>query len=1023
MDEDPLKTSSLNTIFNKRINPKPLIECLDIKSIFERRKKNKTFIRNDSSRSHDDQIDGSPGKIEIGRSTVDIREPTPEHLNALQHAFNKILNERLLSDNSLILRKTVFRQLCQILASRSDPSDIKRSLCQTMQSIRSINYFRDTLNTALNYFGRKQKRIKKTQSNQCSNDDDFIEIITEDENEIPIIEPTNALHNSYNLFYKRLPLTIVRDVNIRQNRVCDYYKKTFDTKIPKPIIKLNSLVDQECENINENEIEEAFQHDLEHNFETMDANDDEQNMTFDRIISNNDNDYDENLNTDFDELNIENDIDQKSSAAVRQLFPSINEEEKSNETNHLSPIITDNEQGIADIHGTKNSNNNTNDHDDGKAITIDELMQNLNKKQRRTLTREYERQGHIVNDKVIEVYEKLKPSTKDKDETTNIDIPSIVSMPIEIQEDINKNSSDNIPSVFTSPIKDEQLLSIDNPSSELFYDFQAENFHAEQGAPFVCTTCNNVGHLKSECPELIVPNMIDLPEISQEWIQILSLLCCYITERCKPKQIDIENRERILKQLQKQFEKDYSDCSLYAFGSFYNGFGFRQSDLDVCIVFKDQRDENPDEVIQIMRKILKSMRSNSDTFEDVQAILHAKVPIIRSKHRRLQIEIDISFHNMLAIENTRLLKAYADIDPRVSQLGYMIKHLAKTCDIGDASRGTLSSYAYIIMVIHFLQQIQPPVLPVLQQLSDNTTKKNCLYRKCSKWNVYFYENLSKLNDLWKNENTLSVGALWIEFLRFYTEQYNYDERVVTIRQIEPLLKYEKGWFRQTIAIEDPFELNHNLAGGLSIKNWTTIRRVFIRARQQFGLQSKDIDTSKPQMQHIASILFNINDLCPTNAPKRCAECNELYHIRKRCPKLISLANEKEKLKRVSITEQPHHQQQQILINNQYESYSNISTNNSQYSLCQQYYYPTNGYQYPYQIVPHQRIWTQPYSNERPIIYSNFSYQLNQQQQQQQTNHSNRLSHSNNQRRKCFQCGSPNHLKAQCSQFQTNTLQR
>ncbi|CAF3417767.1 unnamed protein product [Rotaria sp. Silwood1] len=1261
MDEDPLKTSSLNTIFNKRINPKPLIECLDIKSIFERRKKNKTFIRNDSSRSHDDQIDGSPGKIEIGRSTVDIREPTPEHLNALQHAFNKILNERLLSDNSLILRKIVFRQLCQILASRSDcqinlygsisfecclekpgimdidiqfkqtlqydtlkelleiitksdlckearintehkpscidlitnepnmrvritsgynrginlskliriytkfdsrviklfrlfrilskicnidkpdlgtlhpivfhimiihflqqidppilpclheyvfgidhvpitmnenqypeffricneysrewkstntteiemlflqllsyylktfntkqfvvsiqtrmpvvkidknwhskkllvedPSDIKRSLCQTMQSIRSINYFRDTLNTALNYFGRKQKRIKKTQLNQCSNDnndDDFIEIITEDENEIPIIEPTNALHNSYNLFYKRLPLTIVRDVNIRQNRVCDYYKKTFDTKIPKPIIKLNSLVDQECENINENEIEEAFQHDLEHNFETMDANDDEQNMTFDRIISNNDNDYDENLNTDFDELNIENDIDQKSSAAVRQLFPSINEEEKSNETNHLSPIITDNEQGIADIHGTKNSNNNTNDHDDGKAITIDELMQNLNKKQRRTLTREYERQGHIVNDKVIEVYEKLKPSTKDKDETTNIDIPSIVSMPIEIQEDINKNSSDNIPSVFTSPIKDEQLLSIDNPSSELFYDFQAENFHAEQGAPFVCTTCNNVGHLKSECPELIVPNMIDLPEISQEWIQILSLLCCYITERCKPKQIDIENRERILKQLQKQFEKDYSDCSLYAFGSFYNGFGFRQSDLDVCIVFKDQRDENPDEVIQIMRKILKSMRSNSDTFEDVQAILHAKVPIIRSKHRRLQIEIDISFHNMLAIENTRLLKAYADIDPRVSQLGYMIKHLAKTCDIGDASRGTLSSYAYIIMVIHFLQQIQPPVLPVLQQLSDNTTKKNCLYRKCSKWNVYFYENLSKLNDLWKNENTLSVGALWIEFLRFYTEQYNYDERVVTIRQIEPLLKYEKGWFRQTIAIEDPFELNHNLAGGLSIKNWTTIRRVFIRARQQFGLQSKDIDTSKPHMQHIASILFNINDLCPTNAPKRCAECNELYHIRKRCPKLISLANEKEKLKRVSIIEQPHHQQQQqqqILINNQYESYSNISTNNSQYSLCQQYYYPTNGYQYPYQIVPHQRIWTQPYSNERPIIYSNFSYQLNQ---QQQTNHSNRLSHSNNQRRKCFQCGSPNHLKAQCSQFQTNTLQR
>jgi terminal uridylyltransferase len=65
---------------------------------------------------------------------------------------------------------------------------------------------------------------------------------------------------------------------------------------------------------------------------------------------------------------------------------------------------------------------------------------------------------------------------------------------------------------------------------------------------------------------------------------------------------------------------------------------------------------------------------------------------------------------------------------------------------------------------------------------------------------------------------LSVGALWIEFLRFYTEQFNYDEHVVSIRQKAPLLKHEKGWFRQSIAIEDPFELSHNLAGGLSVRS-------------------------------------------------------------------------------------------------------------------------------------------------------------------------------------------------------------
>lgn len=38
------------------------------------------------------------------------------------------------------------------------------------------------------------------------------------------------------------------------------------------------------------------------------------------------------------------------------------------------------------------------------------------------------------------------------------------------------------------------------------------------------------------------------------------------------------------------------------------------------------------------------------------------------------------------------------------------------CDIGDASRGSLSSYAYTLMVLFFLQQRNPPVIPVLQEV-------------------------------------------------------------------------------------------------------------------------------------------------------------------------------------------------------------------------------------------------------------------------------------------------------------------
>ena len=180
-----------------------------------------------------------------------------------------------------------------------------------MQSIRSTDYFRDTLNAALNYFGRKQKPTKKSISNKCSienNDDDLIEIVVEDD--LPTIEPSKSLHNSYRLFYKHLPPTVARDFNIRQGRVREYYKQSFHDKhnaIPKAMIQLNSSKNK-FDNLDVNDIEEVFQHDLENQFETMDENDDEQNENnfhlLERLESH-DEEEEHNLNDNFQQINLE----------------------------------------------------------------------------------------------------------------------------------------------------------------------------------------------------------------------------------------------------------------------------------------------------------------------------------------------------------------------------------------------------------------------------------------------------------------------------------------------------------------------------------------------------------------------------------------------------------------------------------------------------------------------------------------------------------------------------------------------
>ncbi len=40
--------------------------------------------------------------------------------------------------------------------------------------------------------------------------------------------------------------------------------------------------------------------------------------------------------------------------------------------------------------------------------------------------------------------------------------------------------------------------------------------------------------------------------------------------------------------------------------------------------------------------------------------------------------------------------------------------------VNDSYRGTLSSYCYVLMCIHLLQQREPPILPCLQAIKPPT---------------------------------------------------------------------------------------------------------------------------------------------------------------------------------------------------------------------------------------------------------------------------------------------------------------
>lgn len=111
------------------------------------------------------------------------------------------------------------------------------------------------------------------------------------------------------------------------------------------------------------------------------------------------------------------------------------------------------------------------------------------------------------------------------------------------------------------------------------------------------------------------------------------------------------------------------------FGSSCNGFGFRGSDLDICMTFEGKK-KNDIDCIKTINSLAKILRGNHEV-NNVIAITGAKVPIVKFFLKRANLEADISLYNEVALWNTKLLATYVQIDKRVHILGCTLKVFVK----------------------------------------------------------------------------------------------------------------------------------------------------------------------------------------------------------------------------------------------------------------------------------------------------------------------------------------------------------
>ncbi|KAF9427861.1 Glucosaminyl phosphatidylinositol (GlcN-PI) nositol acylation protein [Podila epigama] len=265
--------------------------------------------------------------------------------------------------------------------------------------------------------------------------------------------------------------------------------------------------------------------------------------------------------------------------------------------------------------------------------------------------------------------------------------------------------------------------------------------------------------------------------------------------------------------------------------------------MDVCVFLTDKEGSEQVSAAEFVERIGDRLEKESD-FVDVLQLRKARVPIVKLHHIS-GIACDIGYQNDLAIWNTRLLRAYCKTDRRVRDIVLIVKQWAKKRKINNPYTGSLSSYAYVLLVIHLLQQ--RGVLPNLQATVEGNG--GIPYWDCQGFNRYFFEDIFKLSRYWQptpESLKQSVGQLLYEFFRYYATEFHYRDDVVSIRKGELLTKEAKEWTkdhtqaeaegkqsgvknRYLFCIEDPFETDHNVGRPVDRYSLFTIRGEFMRA--------------------------------------------------------------------------------------------------------------------------------------------------------------------------------------------------
>uniref|UniRef100_A0A9J8AUS1 C2H2-type domain-containing protein n=2 Tax=Cyprinus carpio TaxID=7962 RepID=A0A9J8AUS1_CYPCA len=182
------------------------------------------------------------------------------------------------------------------------------------------------------------------------------------------------------------------------------------------------------------------------------------------------------------------------------------------------------------------------------------------------------------------------------------------------------------------------------------YVFSKRFFSNGKSPILICSLCKSDGHLKQDCPEDFRRVELEpLPHMTLDFVKLLNEVCEQCYRDFAPDDVEVKVREHILQDFENFLRCQVPGAKLVLFGSSKNGFGFKQSDLDICMTLEGLDTAEGLDSMAVIESLTKALRKHHG-LRNILPITTAKVPIVKFYHTKTGLEGDISLYNTLVRE-------------------------------------------------------------------------------------------------------------------------------------------------------------------------------------------------------------------------------------------------------------------------------------------------------------------------------------------------------------------------------------